>query len=48
MQIAVYHIDMSGQLHLVSSRPIDADFSVTLNATDPLPSQIRLLQGRLK
>ncbi|MCC9599701.1 hypothetical protein LOC67_03935 [Stieleria sp. JC731] len=48
MQIAVYHIDRSGVLRLISSRPIDADFSVTLNATDPLPSQIRLLQGRVK
>ncbi|OYP29793.1 hypothetical protein CGZ80_23615 [Rhodopirellula sp. MGV] len=48
MQIVVYHIDRSGALRLISSRPIDADFSVTLNATDPLPSQIRLLQGRMK
>ncbi|WP_436716778.1 hypothetical protein U8335_05825 [Roseiconus lacunae] len=48
MQIAVYHIDRSGMLRLVSSRPIGADFSVTLNATDPLPSQIRHLQSRVK
>ena len=45
MQIAVYHIDRSGRIHLVSSRPIDADFSLSLNVNDPLPSQIRLLGG---
>ncbi|MCO8120182.1 hypothetical protein NHH03_00410 [Stieleria sp. TO1_6] len=48
MQIAVYHIDRSGQIRLVSSRPIDADFSLTLNPTDPLPGQIRLLSGQVK
>jgi len=48
MQIAVYHIDRSGRIDLVSSRPIDADFSLTLNATDPLPGQIRLLSGEVK
>jgi len=39
--MAVYHIDKSGKLRLVSSRPIDADFSLQLNATSPLPDQIR-------
>ncbi|MEO1616939.1 MAG: hypothetical protein AAFV88_13870 [Planctomycetota bacterium] len=48
MQIAVYHIDGSGQIHLVSSRPIDDDFSITLNATAPLPGQIRPLADRVK
>ena len=48
MQIAVYHIDRSGQIRLVSSRPIDADFSVSLNVTKPLPGEIRLLGGQVK
>ncbi|KAA5544469.1 hypothetical protein FYK55_09055 [Roseiconus nitratireducens] len=48
MQMAVYHIDRSGQVRLVSSRPIDADFSLTLNATAPLPGEIRLLSGQVK
>ena len=39
--MAVYHIDRSGQIRLVSSRPIDADFSLQLNATSPLPQEIR-------
>ena len=48
MHIAVYHIDRSGQIRLVNSRPIDADFSLTLNPTAPLPSQIRLMSGETK
>ncbi|QDV46891.1 hypothetical protein Enr13x_68000 [Stieleria neptunia] len=48
MQIAVYHIDRSGQIRLVSSRPIDADFSLSLNLTKPLPGQIRLLGSPVK
>ena len=48
MQMAVYHIGSSGQIRLVSSRPIDADFSLTLNPTAPLPSEIRLFDGQLK
>lgn len=48
MQIAVYHIDRLGQIHLVSSRPIDADFSLSLNVTKPLPAEIRLLGGQTK
>jgi hypothetical protein len=48
MQIAVYHIDRSSQIRLVSSRPIDADFSLSLNVTAPLPGQIRLLGGQVK
>ena len=39
--MAVYHIDRSGKIRLVSSRPIDADFSLQLNATAPLPDEIR-------
>ena len=46
MQIAVYHIDGSGQIHLVSSRPIDDDFSITLNPPEPLPGQIRPMASR--
>ncbi len=48
MQIAVYHIDRSRQIRLVSSRPIDADFSVTLNPTAPHPDQIRSLGNQAK
>ncbi|QEF96682.1 hypothetical protein Mal15_07100 [Stieleria maiorica] len=48
MQIAVYHIDRSGQIRLVSSRPIDADFSLSLNLTKPLPGQIRQLGSPAK
>ena len=44
--MAVYHIDRSGTLRLVSSRPIDADFSLQLNATSPLPEEIRRIGGR--
>lgn len=48
MQMSVYHIDRSGQIVLASSRPIDADFSLSLNLTKPLPGQIRLLSGQVK
>ena len=44
--MAVYHIDKSGKIRLVSSRPIDADFSLQLNATSPLPSEIRQHFGK--
>ncbi|MDA8744191.1 hypothetical protein N9N28_06115 [Rubripirellula amarantea] len=44
--MAVYHIDRSGKIRLVSSRPIEADFSLQLNATAPLPNEIRQLGGR--
>lgn len=44
--MAVYHIDRSGTLRLVSSRPIDADFSLQLNATSPLPEEIRQIGHR--
>ena len=44
--MAVYHIDMSGKIRLVSSRPIDADFSLQLNATSPLPDEIREIGRR--
>ncbi len=44
--MAVYHVDRSGKIRLVSSRPIDADFSLQLNATSPLPEEIRALRSR--
>ncbi|QDT02475.1 hypothetical protein K227x_08520 [Rubripirellula lacrimiformis] len=44
--MAVYHIDRSGKIRLVSSRPIDADFSLQLNATSPLPEEIRQMGRR--
>jgi len=44
--MAVYHIDGAGTIRLVSSRPIDADFSLQLNATAPLPEKIRRLENR--
>ena len=44
--MAVYHIDRSGSIRLVSSRPIDADFSLQLNATSPLPEEIREIGRR--
>jgi hypothetical protein len=44
--MAVYHIDRSGKIRLASSRPIDADFTLQLNATAPLPSEIRQMEVR--
>ena len=44
--MAVYHVDQAGQIRLVSSRPLDADFSFQFNATAPLPEEIRRLQKR--
>ena len=44
--MAVYHVDRSGKIRLVSSRPIDADFSLQLNATAPLPEEIREIGRR--
>ncbi len=44
--MAVYHIDKSGTLRLVSSRPIDSDFSLQFNATSPLPEEIRQIGRR--
>ncbi len=44
--MAVYHIDGSGTIQLKSSRPIDADFSLQLNATSPLPDEIRQMGRR--
>ncbi|TWT76809.1 hypothetical protein CA13_73080 [Planctomycetes bacterium CA13] len=44
--MAVYHIDRSGKIRLVSSRPIDADFSLQLNATSPLPEEIRQMTNQ--
>lgn len=41
--IAVYHIGRSGEIRLMSSRPIDADFSILLNATSPTPPKIRAM-----
>jgi hypothetical protein len=45
--MTVYHIH-SGVIRLVSSRPIDADFSLQLNATAPLPEDIRMLGSQGK
>lgn len=42
--MAVYHISPEGEIRLTSSRAIDADFTLQLNATDPLPEDIRQLQ----
>lgn len=44
--MAVYHIDRSGKIRLTSSRPIDADFTLQLNATAPLPDEIRRMDRR--
>ncbi len=44
--MAVYHIDRSGKIRLASSRPIDADFTLQLNATAPLPEEIRRMDRR--
>lgn len=43
--MAVYHVDSRGTIRLSSSREIAADFTLQLNATAPLPDQIRRLQG---
>lgn len=43
--MAVYHIGSNGEIRLVSSRAIDADFTLQLNATSPTPEDIRRLQG---
>lgn len=44
--MAVYHVDRSGRIRLVSSRPIEADFSLQLNVTSPLPEEIRRIGKR--
>ena len=44
--MAVYHIAPNGEIRLVSSRPIDADFTIELNAIDPTPGAIRHATGR--
>ncbi|MFK8112949.1 MAG: hypothetical protein AB8B91_12140 [Rubripirellula sp.] len=46
MWMAVYHIGSDGAIRLVSSRAIDADFTLQLNATEPTPEQIRRIQDR--
>ncbi len=43
--MAVYHVNSEGMIRLASSREIAADFTLQLNATAPLPDQIRRLQG---
>lgn len=43
--MAVYHIGSNGEIRLVSSRAIDADFTLQLNATSPTPDDIRRLHG---
>ena len=42
--MAVYAVDDRGQIRLLSSRPLQEDFSVQFNVTDPTPAEI----GRLK
>lgn len=44
--MAVYHIDGTGQIHLLSSRPISQDFAVEYNATVPLPKEMREISGK--
>lgn len=44
--MAVYHLDNEGRIRLMSSRPLDADFTIQFNATSPLPEEIRRLQGK--
>ncbi|MDB4678950.1 hypothetical protein OAE79_01305 [Rhodopirellula sp.] len=44
--MAVYHVGPEGEIQLVSSRPIDADFSLQLNVTAPLPDEIKGLSSR--
>jgi hypothetical protein len=39
--MAVYHVDGTGHIHLLSSRPISQDFAVEYNATVPLPKEMR-------
>lgn len=46
--MAVYHVGPDGEIRLVSSRAIDADFSLELNATAPLPNDIRRMHGNAK
>jgi len=46
--MAVYHIDRSGTIRLTSSRPIEDDFTLLLNATSPLPDEIRRMSGKGK
>ena len=43
--MAVYHIAPNGEIRLTASRPIEADFTVELNATDPTPAAIRKAAG---
>jgi hypothetical protein len=45
--MSVYHVDSKGTIRLASSRPIDADFTLQLNATDPLPEDIRQMADRV-
>lgn len=42
--MAVYAVDPKGQIRLLSSRPLQQDFSVQYNVMDPTPAEI----GRLK
>ncbi|TWT56192.1 hypothetical protein [Allorhodopirellula solitaria] len=43
--MAVYHVGSGGTIRLASSREIAADFTLQLNATAPIPDEIRRLQG---
>ncbi|MEM6978989.1 MAG: hypothetical protein AAF539_04920 [Planctomycetota bacterium] len=41
--LAVYHVDSSGAIKLISSREIGPDFTLHFNEQDPLPAEIRQL-----
>lgn len=45
MWLAVYHVDSAGKIRMTSSRDIDADFTLLFNATEPLPADIRRMNG---
>ena len=44
--MSVYHVGPDRSLTLVSSRPIDADFTLQLGVTDPQPDTLRALRNR--
>lgn len=44
--MAVYAVDAQGEIRLLSSRPLQQDFSVQYNVTDPTPADIGRLNPR--
>lgn len=44
--MAVYAVDAKGEIRLLSSRPLQQDFSVQYNVTDPTPADIGRLNPR--